>query len=86
MYCSHTTTSGGIYQSKFGIFEEHISCYLDMLNIYDCSLFGPHNFHTHFSICHIGADSLAGTFCGIICEVYTQERQRENYDHFCTLP
>ena len=56
LHCSlcvlHSYTSGDICQSKVGIFEEHISCYLVtlvtcillyMLNIYDCSLFGQHH-------------------------------------------
>ena len=34
MYCSHTATSGDICQSKVGIFEEHISCYLVTLVTY----------------------------------------------------
>ena len=52
VYCSHTATSSDICQSKVGIFEEQLSCYLVtlvtcillyMLNIYDCCLFGQHH-------------------------------------------
>ena len=51
VYCSHTATSSDICQSKVGVFEEQLSCYLVtlvtcillyMLNIYHCSLFGQH--------------------------------------------
>ena len=64
VYSSHTTTSGNICQSKFGIFQEHISCYLVVLitcillymlsisYMIVLSLFGPHHlFCTCVCVC-----------------------------------
>ena len=63
MYCSHTATSGDICQSKVGIFEEYIYCYL--VTLVTCILLYMFNIYM-IVVCLVNT-TLRLCFCVCVC-------------------